>query len=204
MWRGGALQHDDHVVDDHPCRKSRITSQRRQIDDAHVEALVAEKRAARRQCGWELVLSHRRQLAHGDSTTLEDARPSVSDYQGTPKPRHGELRGSRPEKFPRADRIGPFKLSTATDPKRIARRTVYSAKFDAIMSILALVSVFDLLEGLAVPRGDRMTSWPYSRSCRTASIRSGRAGGLAVGSNYKTGLRAPSRRPCRPQQCCRV
>jgi hypothetical protein len=24
-----------------------------------------------------------------------------------------------------------------------------------------------------------MTSWPYSRSCRTASIRSGRAGGLA-------------------------
>jgi hypothetical protein len=24
-----------------------------------------------------------------------------------------------------------------------------------------------------------MTSWPYSRKCRTASIRSGRAGGLA-------------------------
>src|SRR5215470_12537701 len=35
------------------------------------------------------------------------------------------------------------------------------------------------LEGLAVSRGDRMTSWPYSQSCRTASIRSGRAGGLA-------------------------
>jgi hypothetical protein len=36
-----------------------------------------------------------------------------------------------------------------------------------------------LLEDLAVPRGDRMILRPNSRSCRTASVRSGIAGGLA-------------------------
>jgi hypothetical protein len=29
---------------------------------------------SRRQCGWEFVLSNRRQLAHGDSATLEHAK----------------------------------------------------------------------------------------------------------------------------------
>jgi hypothetical protein len=29
---------------------------------------------SRRQCGWEIVLSNKRQLAHGDSATLEDAK----------------------------------------------------------------------------------------------------------------------------------
>jgi hypothetical protein len=29
---------------------------------------------SRRQCGWEIVLSNKRQLAHGNSATLEDAK----------------------------------------------------------------------------------------------------------------------------------
>jgi hypothetical protein len=29
---------------------------------------------SRRQCGWEIILSNKRQLAHGDSATLEDAK----------------------------------------------------------------------------------------------------------------------------------
>jgi hypothetical protein len=29
---------------------------------------------SRQQCGWEIVLSNKRQLAHGDSPTLEDAK----------------------------------------------------------------------------------------------------------------------------------
>jgi hypothetical protein len=32
---------------------------------------------SRRQCGWEIVLSNKRQLAHGDSPTLEDAKREV-------------------------------------------------------------------------------------------------------------------------------
>jgi hypothetical protein len=32
---------------------------------------------SRRQCGWEIVLSNKRQLTHGDSATLEDAKREV-------------------------------------------------------------------------------------------------------------------------------
>ena len=40
---------------------------------------------SRRQCGWEIVLSNKRQLVHGDSATLEDAkREAETALRGVP------------------------------------------------------------------------------------------------------------------------
>src|SRR5215469_12872144 len=94
-------------------------------------------------------------------------------------PPSSDARGRASGVFPRSGFFAPGKLPEFSVQVPPVLRQYRLALPCRVVQLIMILLHCDLPEGLAVARRDRMTSWPYSRSCRTASIRSGRAGGLA-------------------------